>query len=429
MTGMLERCSIFVELPSGTFLQICGFPVSELEHLDKQIDPTTLQQRRAMLFCQRAGLKRFRIAKASNGQSAARILGGKMFQIPANKASSDWAQKFVKMSAYVLKQHERCPYENLLGYYTKSDGHASPGNDDNVSVDDSFLSHSNSYSSVALYAYASIKWILPKEIKSCRVFMAQVKRKLGVFIRLRRFETMAVSELLRGLPLSQCGWVPLKSSSAEAGLLVKKMVENLLVWIFNEYLVQLLKSSFYITESTAHAKRLFYFRHDAWNKLTAPFLNALKSTMFDKAPASHCQRAVSKLRLVPKGSTFRPVVNFRPSSFGGAPEALAKSRATHNGLRNLHHILYHSAKSNPHLLGSSLLNVDEVCSRLQAFKSTPGVMDSPFYFVKIDFTACFDNIPTSKLLDVIIEKALPKVSVIDYYRCLILKGRLLYSQV
>jgi telomerase reverse transcriptase len=180
------------------------------------------------------------------------------------------------------------------------------------------------------------------------------------------------------------------------------------MWIFNDYLVKLLKISFYITESTAHAKRLFYFRHDVWNRLTAPYLNALKANMYSGPLPSSDNRPSNKLRLVPKGPSFRPVVNFH-SSANLAPDLLARSRVVQNGLRNLHHILYYSARNNPNLLGASLLSVDEVCSKLIHFKNSANITEKPLYFVKIDFTSCFDNIPTAKLLDVITEKALPKV--------------------
>lgn len=408
MTSVLERFGIFVPLQSGNYLQICGFPISEMNTIEPKRELAVLSNQRSMLFCQRSRAGRFRIAKPSNGLSSAESLALKIFGLGEKERSKPWAPKLSGFASFILKRHRQCPYSEFLDYYVKSDD-SIRRQTPKTAVDDSLLTHSSNYADVSNFAFAVIKWVLPKDIAKCKVFMRHLKKKLQVFIRLRKNEAMSVAELTRGLPLSECIWNPLQSSSAESSKIMKKLVEALLVWIFNDYLVQLLKISFYITESTAHAKRLFYFRHDVWNRLTAPYLNALKVNMYHGPLVSSHNRPNNKLRLVPKGPSFRPVVNFR-SSTSLAPDLLARGRAVQNGLRNLHHILYYSARNNPALLGTSLLSVDEVCSKLKDFNDSANVSEKPLYFVKIDFTSCFDNIPTAKLLDVITEKALPKVS-------------------
>jgi telomerase reverse transcriptase len=62
----------------------------------------------------------------------------------------------------------------------------------------------------------------------------------------------------------------------------KDVLCELLYYVFDSYLIPLIRSHFYVTESNAHRNQLFYFRHDVWKSLSEPALNALKLEMFEE---------------------------------------------------------------------------------------------------------------------------------------------------
>ena len=89
-------------------------------------------------------------------------------------------------------------------------------------------------------------------------------------------------------------------------------------WVFDSFLIPLIRSNFYVTESNAHRNRLFYFRHDVWRILTEPSLSTLKSQMFEDMPNDRVNRLLSarplgfsKMRLLPKKQGIRMIMNLK----------------------------------------------------------------------------------------------------------------------
>jgi telomerase reverse transcriptase len=89
-------------------------------------------------------------------------------------------------------------------------------------------------------------------------------------------------------------------------------------WVFDSFLMPLIRSNFYVTESNADRNRLFYFRHDVWRRLTEPSLAGLKESMFDEIPTERAMKLLSvrklgfsKIRLLPKKQGVRLIMNLR----------------------------------------------------------------------------------------------------------------------
>lgn len=96
------------------------------------------------------------------------------------------------------------------------------------------------------------------------------------------------------------------------------IMQEFVYWLFDSFLIPLIRTNFHVTESNAHRHRLFYFRHDVWRMLTEPALTSLKESMFEEmpldsiaAPLSTRQLGFSHLRLLPKKLGFRTIMNLR----------------------------------------------------------------------------------------------------------------------
>jgi hypothetical protein len=98
----------------------------------------------------------------------------------------------------------------------------------------------------------------------------------------------------------------------------RELLAEFLYWLFDSFVIPLLRAHFYITESGIDRNRIFYFRHDVWKRLSEPALDKLKLNMFQelKQPAAERMLAQRKLgfstvRLLPKESGVRPIMNLK----------------------------------------------------------------------------------------------------------------------
>ncbi len=91
-----------------------------------------------------------------------------------------------------------------------------------------------------------------------------------------------------------------------------------LYYVVDSMLIPLIRNNFYVTESNTHRYRIFYFRHDIWRHIAEPAMAALKSSMFEEVKLKDALRILdsrmlgfSQIRLLPKESTLRPIMNLR----------------------------------------------------------------------------------------------------------------------
>jgi telomerase reverse transcriptase len=89
-------------------------------------------------------------------------------------------------------------------------------------------------------------------------------------------------------------------------------------YVFDSILIPLIRGHFYVTESSAHRYRLFFFRHDVWRSLSEPQLASLKLTMLEGMQTEEAQDVLnsrsigfSQIRLLPKETGVRPITNLR----------------------------------------------------------------------------------------------------------------------
>lgn len=97
-----------------------------------------------------------------------------------------------------------------------------------------------------------------------------------------------------------------------------ELFHEFLYYVFDSLLIPLIRSNFYVTESNTHRFQVFYFRHDVWRLIAEPSIASLKEGMFEEIKLSDATRILdsrrlgfSQLRLLPKGTKLRPIMNLR----------------------------------------------------------------------------------------------------------------------
>lgn len=98
----------------------------------------------------------------------------------------------------------------------------------------------------------------------------------------------------------------------------KEIFLELVYWVFDSFLIPLIRSNFHVTESNAHRNRLFYFRHDVWRMLAEPSLSNLRLNLYEEMPTERAAKLLSvrplgysKIRLLPKRTGVRLITNLK----------------------------------------------------------------------------------------------------------------------
>lgn len=97
-----------------------------------------------------------------------------------------------------------------------------------------------------------------------------------------------------------------------------QIFSEFIYYLFDSFLVPLVRSNFYVTESSQHRNRMFFFRHDTWRSLAEPALSSLRQNMFQDLREDRVKRLLasrqlsySQVRLLPKEHGVRPIINLR----------------------------------------------------------------------------------------------------------------------
>ena len=190
-----------------------------------------------------------------------------------------------------------------------------------------------------------------------------------------------------------------------------EIVLELVYWLFDSFLVPLIRSNFHVTESNVHRNRLFYFRHDVWRLLTEPALTTLRVNMFEAMPTERVARLLasrqlgfSKIRLLPKRQGFRTIMNLKRKQQVLRNGTVSLGRSINAVITPVFNAITYEKSVQPERFGSSLFSVGDMLPKLMAFKTSlqeQGLGSQPLYFAKVDVQSCFDTIPQSRLLSMI----------------------------
>ncbi|XP_043921081.1 telomerase reverse transcriptase [Protopterus annectens] len=261
--------------------------------------------------------------------------------------------------------------------------------------------------------------VVPEELwgsshNKCR-FLKNVKK----FISMGKFDQMSLPELLWKMRVNDCTWLQLHKGQrcvpAAEHLLREEILAKFLYWLMNTYIIQLLRSFFYVTETMFQKNRLFFYRKSVWRKLqengVRNHLSKVKLHHLSEEEVEAMQLrqnpVISRLRFIPKINGLRPIVKLEKlveTAKHNKETSKKKVQKFNTQLKNLFSVLNYERIRNPTLLGSSVFGLDDIYKVWKKFvleKRKPKQEMPHFYFVKADVTGAYDTIPHNKLIEVI----------------------------
>ncbi|GJN91088.1 hypothetical protein Rhopal_004105-T1 [Rhodotorula paludigena] len=254
-----------------------------------------------------------------------------------------------------------------------------------------------------------------------------IRSHISAFVRMRRYETTSLHVLMQGFSVLDCDWLAGGTGGGKGQRVTaadmekrRELLGEFLYWFFDGFVIDLIRTSFYVTDSATHQNRPLYFRQDDWTALSAPLLEQLGQSVFEKVPTRNRQLGYSYVRLLPKETGVRPIVNLarRPLK-SGANGQKEVGQPINMVLRSVFDVLTFEKARKPHLVGSLVSDPQQIYAKLRLFKqrmlAKHGGEMPKLYFVKVDVRAAYDTIQQDKLLE-IVENVLSEAQTIYWIR-------------
>ncbi|KAI8510175.1 hypothetical protein Bbelb_126030 [Branchiostoma belcheri] len=290
--------------------------------------------------------------------------------------------------------------------------------DDRASQEFLMSQHSSVYQIYQLLRSILHK-VVPENLWGSRHNKACFLNHVLTFLRMGRYERISLHQLMTGIRLNDCDWLKLDSNTQQEFQTRTALLHKFVWWLFNNFVINILRSYFYITETTTHKNQLLYYRSYVWKILKARATEQLlRRHMFSQVSQSTVKYLIrdqqclglAKLRFIPKKTGLRPIVNMNKQE---KTEMNSSGTSINYKLQNLFKVLtYESTVADK--IGASVFGTDDIYKKWKDFviKHKAFGCTGPLYFVKVDIQHCFDSIPQDRLLEVM-TKVLRDKS--DYY--------------
>ncbi|XP_034513001.1 telomerase reverse transcriptase [Ailuropoda melanoleuca] len=339
----------------------------------------------------------------------------------------------------LLGNHARCPYRALLRTHcplrVAATGEASrdracrgvgvcpserPTAAPEESTDPGRLVHLLRQHSSPWQVYAFLRACLcrlvPAGLWGSRHNQHRFLRNVKKFISLGKHAKLSLQELTWKMKVQDCAWLHgspgARCVPAAEHRRREEVLATFLCWLMGTYVVELLRSFFYVTETTFQKNRLFFYRKTVWSQLqsigirqhfTSVHLRELSAAEVRRHHEARGTLLTSRLRFLPKPSGLRPIVNM--DYVVGARTFRRDKKVQHltSQVKTLFSVLNYERARRPSLLGASVLGMDDIHRAWRAFVLRVRARDPApqLYFVKVDVTGAYDALPQDRLVEVI----------------------------
>ncbi len=141
------------------------------------------------------------------------------------------------------------------------------------------------------------------------------------------------------------------------------------LWVINGFLIPLIKSNFYATETSSHKNLILFFRHKVWTRLNAPLYQTLTDSIYEEISVEFAQDSslgISTMRLLPKTIGVRPIVNLSRKCLKVGEKA---KKSVNQILRPVFEAMGVEVQKNPTLIGFSVASKKDIHLALKDYKT------------------------------------------------------------
>ncbi|KAM9386412.1 telomerase reverse transcriptase [Phaethornis superciliosus] len=289
------------------------------------------------------------------------------------------------------------------------------------------LKQHSSHWQVYIFVRECLERVIPMELWGSNHNKCRFLKNVKAFISMGKFAKLSLQELMWKMRVNDCMWLRLVKGDhfvpAYEHCFREELLAKFLYWLMNTYVLELLRSFFYVTETMFQKNMLFYYRKFIWDKLqnigirnhfAKVHLRALSSEEIEAVHQKKYVLMASKLRFIPKVNGLRPIVKVSSVVEAQVFSKESREKKMHHyntRLKNLFSVLNYERTINRSFIGSSVFGKDDIYETWKKFVKK--VLESGgeiphFYYVKADVSRAYDTIPHNKLVEVISQILNPK---------------------
>ena len=116
---------------------------------------------------------------------------------------------------------------------------------------------------VFLFARACSLRVIPTELFGSAANRNKFFQNIREIVRMGRYEQLSLGRLTKSVRVTHCRWMKEIHSNTERLQLLAKVLS----WLMNAFVLPLIKSYFYVTNSADYRNRMFYYRKSVWKKI------------------------------------------------------------------------------------------------------------------------------------------------------------------
>ncbi len=382
--------------------------------------------------------------------------GNKVIVINSNKRRGRWRRLRecgIAMCKEVRRRHQQCNYSRLLEHYCPLpaiDTTSTNDPDGKALLTQHVTLHHTPVGNVVSFVTAILRCAFPSSFWGSLHNFNQVIRTMKVFLNLGRIEQLPEKAIVDGIRVLNMKWLlpnvcktdqprrhPKLTLSAHKS--ITTLVRNVMWWLYCQFIIPVLRSTFYITETEFTGSNVMYYRRPVWTRIKSLSMKLLLKQQYREMSAVKVQKLVSNhnvgcppapLRILPKASGIRAIamlsrscaVDINPGHISGARNNCLRRKsgpAPNKILQSTFHALKYEFEKRPSLFGagafgltevfpSFCLFVDALKKRESSLKSTMkghncggggGRRRTPLYFASADIKHCYDTIHQKRLYE------------------------------
>lgn len=349
----------------------------------------------------------------------------------------------IRMCREIRRRHSQCDYARLLEHHCPlpSKRKRQDGHNDSPTLPELSESHASG-DQAASFVTACLSQAFPNSFWGSRHNFDTMSSTVSKFMNLRRREQLPEKEVTKGIRVTDIKWLFGEESISGSRSLTRSdheaattLLQSTMHWLYCSYIIPLIRSCFYATETEFTANRVVFYRKPVWKQFRTLAMAVLNERQYSEIDITEAARrnseqsmGCSKLRLLPKPSGVRALnmlshaqrVNFGQNAISAAiprPELYRlhpedRYLSTNTTLRPPFDVLKHEHDQFPTSFGCGVFGFNEVfplllnfAKDLDAYKSSTGSSkeqrDVPLYFVSVDLHRCYDNIDQTYLYDLV----------------------------
>ena len=358
-----------------------------------------------------------------------------------NKRRSRWRrlrESGIAMCQETRRRHRNCDYTRLLEYHCPLPADTLSAITDSKTT----LAHNvtlyTPVNNVGSFLEAVLRSAFPNSFWGSVHNFEQVVRTVRVFTKLGRTEQLPEKAIVDGIRVLDMKWLlpnnsydnhekrrKLSRSDHES---TTDLVRNVMRWLYRQFIIPLLRSTFYITETEFTGSRVLYYRRPVWSRIKSLSMGILLKQQYREMTAAKAKKLLlnhnvgcppAPLRILPKKTGIRAIAMLSKSCDTDIMAAIMKASTQQLAappnkiLQPIFHALKYEHEKKPSLFGAGVLGLTEVfpsfCAFLDALKqrqSSASSMDNDgrqnsLYFTSVDIKHCYDTINQKHLLKLI----------------------------